>query len=233
MTITHVEHLDGRHRSPVDALRQAQPGHREHALRARRGAAEDEHGAGLRGAHLGDPAGVVARVTLVLVGALVLLVDDDQAKVAHRREHGRAGPDTDARLAAAQALPFVVALAHAERRVQHRHHVAKARLKSPQDLRRERDLGDQHDRRAAPLQGILDRVQVDLGLARAGHAVQQKAGTDGDVTGDRAVQRRQCALLIVGQRGRVHRSAAERPRHRPPPSHAGLDPDQPAPLQAP
>ena len=111
MAIAHVEHLDGRHRSPVDALRQAQPGHREHALRARRRAAEHEHRPGLRGPHLGDRAGVVARVALVLVGALVLLVDDDQAEVAQRREHGRARTDAHARLAAAQALPFVVALA--------------------------------------------------------------------------------------------------------------------------
>ena len=43
---------------------------------------------------LGHRAGVVARVALVLVGALVLLVDDHQADVRQRREHGRARPDS-------------------------------------------------------------------------------------------------------------------------------------------
>ena len=41
----------------------------------------------------GDRAGVVARVPLVLVGRVVLLVDDDQADVGERREHRRARPD--------------------------------------------------------------------------------------------------------------------------------------------
>ena len=46
-----------------------------------------------------DVAGVVARVAFVLVGGVVLLVDDDQTEVFDRREHGRARADADPRLA--------------------------------------------------------------------------------------------------------------------------------------
>ena len=41
------------------------------------------------------------------------------------------------------------------------------------DLRRERDLGDEHDRAAAELERVLDQPQVDLGLARARDAVDE------------------------------------------------------------
>ena len=50
------------------------------ALRARRGAAGEQHGALLAGAALGHHAGVVAGVALLLVRGVVLLVDHDQAR---------------------------------------------------------------------------------------------------------------------------------------------------------
>ena len=120
-----------------------------------------------------DVARVVARVALVLVGRVVLLVDHDQAEVADRREDRRARADRDPRLAGAQAAPLVVALALAERRVQQRDRVAEARLEAPDGLRRERDLGHEHDHALAALERRGGRAQVDLGLARAGDAVQQ------------------------------------------------------------
>ena len=58
------------------------------------------------------------------------------------------GPDADPRRAAAQALPLVVALAEPELRVQDRDALAEALLEAARRLRRERDLGHQHDRRA-------------------------------------------------------------------------------------
>ena len=79
----------------------------------------------------------------------MLLVDDDQADVGERREHRRARPDADARLARAQPEPLVVALALTEPRVQHRDDVAEARLEPPDGLGREADLGHEHDRAAA------------------------------------------------------------------------------------
>ena len=63
-----------------------------HALRPRRGTAEQQQRTAQRGALHGHLAGVIAGIALVLVGGVVLLVDDDQPKSLDRREHGRAGP---------------------------------------------------------------------------------------------------------------------------------------------
>ena len=97
----HVEHAHGRQRARVDAVgqragaaaRATSPGA---AWRCR----TSSRGAGAARALGGDGARVVARVALVLVGGVVLLVDDDQAEVGDRREHGRARADRDPRLAA-------------------------------------------------------------------------------------------------------------------------------------
>ena len=172
--LAHVDQLDRRHPQAVDPARQLQARQLQPGLRARRRGAGDEHGAALLGAAAGDGAGVVAGVALLLVGGVVLLVDDDQAEVADRGEDGGAGADADAGLAAAQAPPLVVALAGREGRVEDREAVAEPGPEAGHRLRREADLGDEHDRPPAALQRRLDRGQVDLGLARAGDPVQQQ-----------------------------------------------------------
>jgi len=48
-------------------------------LNGGRGASEQEDGAGLGGEMLGEGAGVIAGIAVLFVGALVLLVEDDQA----------------------------------------------------------------------------------------------------------------------------------------------------------
>ena len=84
-----VDDLDAR-QVAADARRQRRARQARPALRARRGRAHHERGALEPRALGGDAAGVVARVVALLVGRLVLLVDDDQADVGQRREHGRA-----------------------------------------------------------------------------------------------------------------------------------------------
>ena len=144
-----------------------------HALRARRRAAGDQQRAAPRSALGSDVARVVAGVALVLVGGVVLLVDHDQPQLRDRREDRRARPDADARLALAQAPPLLVALPGCHPRVQDRDRLAEAGAEASHDLRRQRDLRDHHDRPAALRERLLRRAQVDLGLARAGDAVQQ------------------------------------------------------------
>ena len=140
-----------------------------------RGVAEPPSSRALRlvRAVLGDVTGVVARVALVLVGRVVLLVDDDQAELLDGREHGRARPDRDPRLADAQPAPLVVALAVGERGVQQRDGVAEAGGEPRHGLRRQRDLGHEHDHALVALERPGRRAEIDLGLARTGHAVQQ------------------------------------------------------------
>jgi len=93
----------------------------------------------------GDVTRVVAGIPLMLVGGVVLLVDDDQPEVGDRRENRGAWADADPRLAAAQALPLVVALAGRQAGVQDRNGVAEALDEARHGLRRQADLGHEHD----------------------------------------------------------------------------------------
>src|SRR6202012_4382959 len=94
-------------------------------------------------------------------------------EVTHRGEDRRARTDADLRLAGPQSLPLVEAFAVGEGAVEDGEAVAEAGAEAGDGLRREADLGDQDDRPAAALQRRLDRRQVDLGLARAGDAVEE------------------------------------------------------------
>ena len=203
-----VDDLHRRHRRAVDAPRQPDAPQRVDRLGPRRRAAADQHRAVLAGAALGDQPRVVARVALVLVGAVVLLVDDDEPEVGDRREDRAARPDADARLARAQAAPLVVALPRAELGVQDRDGVAEARHEAVDHLRRQPDLGDEDQHAAALGQRLGGGAQVDLGLARAGDAVQEQLGRIGsgaDLDQDR-VQRR----LLVGRERRRGLARADR-----------------------
>ncbi len=104
----------------------------------------------------------------------MLLVDDHQAEVGERGEHGRARAHADPRLAVAQAPPLVEALAEPELRVEDRDAIAEALLEAARGLGGERDLGHHHDRRAPLVERRLRGAQVDLGLAAPGHPVQQQ-----------------------------------------------------------
>jgi len=84
------------------------------ALEGGSGGAEEQHGAGGLRAPTGDGHGLVARRGVLLVRGLVLLVHDDDAEVLHRGEQRGAGANDDPRLPAADAFPFVVALAEGE-----------------------------------------------------------------------------------------------------------------------
>ena len=147
---------------------------RRPALRARRRRSEHGDGALERRALRRDRPCVVARVGVLLVRRVVLLVDDDQAEAADRGEDRGAGADDDARLAARDPLALVAALGVGERRVEDRHPVAEARADPADGLRRERDLGHEHDRPESPLEHRGARLEVHLGLAGARRAVEQE-----------------------------------------------------------
>ena len=86
----------------------------------------------------------------------------------------------------------------------------KRALEAGDDLRRQRDLGHQHDRAAIARERGRRRAQVDLGLSRAGDAVQQQAlGAAGR---DRRLDRRERRRL----RRRQRRGGGGRRRDRPP-----------------
>ena len=183
------------------------------ALQRRRGRAEHDHRAFHLAAHDGHVARVVARRFLLLVGVLVFLVHDDEPERFDRREDGRARADDDAGAALADLVPFVVAFAGGQMAVQHgderlQRAGAEARLEPLDGLRRERDFRHEHDGALALFERVGDGLQINLGLAAAGDAVQEK-GADGVLPGSRVSR--------VKRRRRTRRDAdcrccVERPR---------------------
>ena len=87
-----------------------------------------------------------------------------------------------------------------ERRVQQRDGVSESRLEAPDRLRRQRDLGHEHDHSLAALQGRRRRAQVHLGLAGAGDAGQEVRAA--------ALDRPDGRLLLGGERQRTVRPRA-------------------------
>ncbi len=170
----HVDDLHRRQRPAVDAAGQLEPLELMPALGPRRRRAAEQHCAGVGGAPPRDLPRVVAGIALLLVGGVVLLVDHDQAEIPHRGEDDRARPDADPRLAGAQAAPLVVARAGGHPRVEQGDRVAEAATEAIHGLRRERDLGHEHDRPAAARERLASGLQVHLGLSRAGDAVEQE-----------------------------------------------------------
>ena len=191
----------------ADARGERRPPQARPALGARRRGAVDSDRALERRALRGDRPRVVARVGLLLEGRVVLLVDDDQPDAAHRREHGRARADDDARLAARDPVALVAPLGVAERGVEDRHDVPEARPKPAHRLRGERDLGHEHDRPEPARERRSAGLQVDLGLATARRPLEQDVLADplverGDDLLDRSVlvRRELGRLELAGQR---------------------------------
>ena len=105
--------------------------------------------------------------------------------------------------------------------------VAEARHQARHDLRRQRDLWHEHDDPAAVGEHRRGRLEVDLGLARPGDAVQQQPlarRRRHDRPQRRGLVGRQLGLCPRGADGHVQRRAAHDARG---------DAHEPAPLQAP
>ncbi len=162
---------------------------------ARRGAAQHQDGP----CPFRQPAGhgrrVVARDAVLLERGRFLFVDRDQPKTRQRREDRGARPDHDVSLAAPDPPPLGGPFRLGQGAVQHGQPARKTRRKTPNRLRRERDLGHQHQALAAAGQHRLEQGQVDLGLAASRDAVQKEnlrllAGErDGNPLPDRFLRR--------------------------------------------
>ena len=79
-------------------------------LQRRRCAGEEDRAFLYRGANDGDIPCLIARDDILLVGILVLFVDDDKTKILHRGKDRAPGPDDNACLLFEDLSPFVVPL---------------------------------------------------------------------------------------------------------------------------
>ncbi|NKA48523.1 hypothetical protein GO302_01837 [Ralstonia solanacearum] len=160
----------------------------------------------------------------------MLLVDEDQREVRQRGQHRQPRAEHDARLAAMRRQPVQRARLLGQAAVQRgQRHAGEARRNARLQLRRQVDLGHQHQhlRGRIAREGIGDGVQVDLGLAAAGDPVQQERretaarpglrdGLDG--SGLLGIERRR-----DGRRRQIARHRQQRPgtQLRPDPAHRG------------
>ncbi len=104
----------------------------------------------------------------------MFLIDDDQSDVGERGDDREPRPDDDVHVARPDPPPLVRPLALAEPRVEQRDPGVEVGAQPIDERQRERDLGDQHERRAAGLERRGDGLDVDGGLAAAGDAVEQE-----------------------------------------------------------
>ncbi len=123
---------------------------------ARGGRDQDGGGVAQAGADHGHVAGVVDDAVLLLERGLVLLVDHHEAEVGERQEQRGAGADHHRGLAGGDRAPGEAAGARGEVGVPDGGSDAEARLEALQPLRRQRDLGQQHQRLAALAQALRD-----------------------------------------------------------------------------
>ena len=188
----HVDRLDRRQMraaetlGQMDALVAAAP---RVDFRFDRGRRRGQHHRNFRdaAAHHRHVAGVVMRAVLLLVGGVVLFIDDDQAEIGIRQKQRRARADHHRDLVRRHRRPG--ALAHARRnlRMPFRRPHAEARGEAVERLRGERDLRHQDQRLPLLADVLRHRLEIDFGLAGAGDAVEQRHGVAALI--DRGAQR--------------------------------------------
>ena len=110
---------------------------------------------------------MIARRFLLLVGRIVLFVDDDECEIVDRREHRRARAHDHARFAALDAMPLLGAFAIGERGMQDGHFVAEDLVQVGGDGWREADLRNEQNGGASGIEYRAHRREIDRGFARS------------------------------------------------------------------
>ena len=123
----------------------------------------------------------------------MFLVDDDQPKVLKRQEQRRTGADDHLRAPRRHHPPEPAPLGLGDARMPFPGPCAEPRLDAREKFRGQRDFRQQHQRLPPAPQTVGHGFQIDLGLARAGDALQKRHA--------KAVppQRRRRRRLIFGQ----------------------------------
>ena len=147
-------------------------------IRLQRGRGRTQHDDRVRhlGAHYGNIAGVVARRFFLLVGGVVLFVDDDQCEIGDRGKDCGARADDHAGVSTFDAVPLLGAFAVGERGVEDGNFIAEDLMQVGGDGRGQTDFGDEQDRGTSGFEHAAHGCEIHRCLARSGDAVQQHAG---------------------------------------------------------
>ena len=145
-------------------------------------------------------ARMIMDAVLLLEARLMCFVDDDQAEIGIREEERRAGTDDDLRFPRGDAVPGAAAFDLAQPRMP-RHRLATETRGEPRQHRfGQRDFGEQDERLLARLDRCGDRLHIDFGLSRSGHAVEQQRFEFRG--GNSFAKLRRRSRLLVGEVGR-------------------------------
>ena len=118
---------------------------------------------------------MVAQFVVLFERAVVFLIDHNQPDIIHRCEHRQPRANHQLRLPQHRAKIILCAPACRHLAVQHSsRHVGKTVFHPLQKLRREVDFGQQKQHLPPLRQHFRHRIEIHLGLAAAGNAVQQK-----------------------------------------------------------
>src|SRR5690348_9532685 len=122
-----------------------------------------------------DIACVVTHAVLLLERYVVLFVDHDQAESRHRGEDCEPRSDDEVRLSPRRGKPVLQPLPVGEPAVQGRASRAREGGRDALlELRSQADFGDEYQRLSPGGDDPLGRREVDLGLAAAGHALEER-----------------------------------------------------------
>ncbi len=196
-----IDRLDAGHVLAAEPLRQLQaaiaPAPRIHlGLDRRRRRRQHHRKPGDVAAHHRHVAGVIVHAVFLLVDRVMFFIDDDQAEIGVGQEQRRAGADDDADLAGGHRMPGAGADARAQLGMPLRRAHPESRRETIQRLRGERDFRHQDQALAAARYRFGHRLEIDLGLARAGDAVEQG---DGVAAGAHAVAQRRARRGLGGR----------------------------------
>ena len=196
-----IASTDGRcwppNRSGSLQMRVAAAARVHHGLDRRRRRREHDRNFDLARPHHRHVAGVIADAVLLLVGGVVLLIDDDEAKIGVGQEQRRARADHHLRLAGRDRRPGARALSWRQLGMPFGGPNAEPRGEAIEELRGQRDLRHQDHHLLAAPDRLGHRLEIDLGLARPGDAVDQGHGEA--ARADAGAQRIGRGALRVGE----------------------------------
>ena len=201
---TQIDGFDRRHTLAAETLRQREPPVAAAPgvnFRFKRGRRRRQHHRDARNvaAHHGHIAGVVAHAVLLFVGGVMLLIDDNEAEIGVGQKQRRARANHDGNFTIGNRAPGPRPPARRQLRMPFRRADAKAGRKSVKKLRRQRNFRHQDQRLPAVADRIGNRLEIDLSLARAGDAVEERDRVA--AFGNCGSQFRRGGTLVVGEIG--------------------------------
>ena len=174
-----IDRLDMRH------VLAAEPRRQHHALVAalaridfgfdrRRCRGQHDRNFGDMRAHHRHVAGVVMRALVLLVGLVVLFIDDDQSEIGIGQKQRRARAHHHRRLARRDRGPVALPGARGQFGMPLQRTHAETLGEAVEELPGQRDFRHQDQRLPAAADDLRNGFEIDFGLARAGDAVEQR-----------------------------------------------------------